>query len=332
MSGFSEALIIFGKVIAVIGAVCCFYAAIWMYDDKQGRVQNKLEEWWIEFHDRQKRALSAATVLMRGIASFANSCLDVTFGHRLISLRAIIVSAHLSVASLFLSLAAFLGTIQVVMGDYVGSPLSSIFEAAASVALATASIGLAVLSTRSIRGRLTSMFGFAALLALILYLSELNASFLALSLLLGMVLGLVSDIAFVAVTRLLLRWCERLEGATWCLIVLSVNTVLGLVLWVAPILLLFSGSLDEHRDLRLLNSEALVFNSLDGFISLFLLLIASFLLLHRFLWPFAARTLYAIAPTPARKALLIVVGLFLLKVGFGEIPEDVRRVIEAFKG
>jgi hypothetical protein len=96
-----------GRSVALAGAVACYYGAILLYPDEQGRIQNKLEEWWIDFDDRQRQALSRAAVFMRGLAALTSKIFDAVFGQKLISLRAVVVSAWLTLTSSFLTTAVY---------------------------------------------------------------------------------------------------------------------------------------------------------------------------------------------------------------------------------
>ncbi len=62
------------RIVSVVGAVACFYGALLLYEDAQGRIQNRLEDWWIRLADTQQAALSRATRFMQGIAAAANRC------------------------------------------------------------------------------------------------------------------------------------------------------------------------------------------------------------------------------------------------------------------
>jgi len=85
----------------LLGAVlvcACFF----LYEDEEGKIQNKVEEWWVTLSDRQKQSRSKIAAFMREVARLTGSGFDRLFGSGLFSLRVIPVSIYLSFASLFL--------------------------------------------------------------------------------------------------------------------------------------------------------------------------------------------------------------------------------------
>jgi hypothetical protein len=85
----------------VLGAVL-ICAGLFLYEDEEGRFQNKVEEWWIKLSDKQKAARSKVAAFMQEVARLTESGFDRLFGRRLFSLRVIPISIYLSFASAFL--------------------------------------------------------------------------------------------------------------------------------------------------------------------------------------------------------------------------------------
>ena len=78
------------------------FAAIFLYEDEEKRIQNKLEEWWVALSDKGIKSRSLAAVFMQETAKLTGRGFDRLLGDRLISLRFIVSSICFSIASLFL--------------------------------------------------------------------------------------------------------------------------------------------------------------------------------------------------------------------------------------
>ena len=101
---------------ALMGGLLSLYAAAFLYGDQYGRIQNKLEEWWLRLSDRQKLAVSWNTAFVREIAGLETRMFDRLFGKTLASFRAIGVSQCLSLASL--GVAVLLGYVFSLLYDH----------------------------------------------------------------------------------------------------------------------------------------------------------------------------------------------------------------------
>src|SRR5664280_1339737 len=70
--------------------------AFFMYEDEQGRWQNRLNEFWVRVDDRAKITGRTSTALWNKISELVVSFLNKTFGARLFSARSVIASVNLS--------------------------------------------------------------------------------------------------------------------------------------------------------------------------------------------------------------------------------------------
>ncbi len=78
-------------------------AALFLHENEEGRIQNKLEEWWIKLSDREKQSRSRAVAFMQDVAKSTGAGFDLLLGKRLRSLRVVFISISFSLASIFLS-------------------------------------------------------------------------------------------------------------------------------------------------------------------------------------------------------------------------------------
>src|SRR6516225_435142 len=90
------------RILTGLAGLTFVYAAIFLYEDEQGKLQNRLEHWWIEVNDQQKIATSQYASFMRELAKVAAGIFDRLFGSRLFSWRALRVSAAFSMGSYLL--------------------------------------------------------------------------------------------------------------------------------------------------------------------------------------------------------------------------------------
>lgn len=75
-------------LIAVIGLICV-YAGTLLYEDEDGRLQNRLEEWWCRLDDTASSALHVNLRILKGLAREAQGRLDAVLGKKLVSIQSI---------------------------------------------------------------------------------------------------------------------------------------------------------------------------------------------------------------------------------------------------
>jgi hypothetical protein len=96
MAGMHHALMIAVRVLAgIIGAIA-FYFAFFLYEDDEGRWQNRIEALWISVHDRAQTTHSTSTALLNEFGDTLGELFDALFGQKLLSFRAFSTSLLLS--------------------------------------------------------------------------------------------------------------------------------------------------------------------------------------------------------------------------------------------
>src|SRR5688572_25419920 len=93
-------------LVCAIGAIL-IYAALFLYEDEESRLQSALEDWWVRIDERSHKALSKHTLFMHNIARLASSGFDKVFGKSLISPKFICASASYSIASFLMVQATY---------------------------------------------------------------------------------------------------------------------------------------------------------------------------------------------------------------------------------
>src|ERR1039458_6353868 len=89
------------RVLNIIG-VLTVYVALFLHENEERQIQNRLEEWWVAIDTRRDRALSKSAAFVQGIARITGKGFDKIFGDDLMSIRTAGVSVCLSIASLLL--------------------------------------------------------------------------------------------------------------------------------------------------------------------------------------------------------------------------------------
>ena len=77
-------------------AALSFYMAFFMYEDEKGAWQNRLENLWASVYDRAKVTDGTTTALFNRLAEAMKILFEKAFGRRLLSLKAVFVSANLT--------------------------------------------------------------------------------------------------------------------------------------------------------------------------------------------------------------------------------------------
>lgn len=269
------------------------YAALFLHENEEGQLQNRLEKLWVAVDDLSKIALSKQTAFLQQVSSMANSALNKLFGARLFSLVAVSTSLCFSFGSfllLELSIKRFLYN----MTD----PHRDLLLVASIIA--TFGVGLLPIPFRYIG--FPWVFGFVSLA---LYVKSqtpptdggsatMTEDFLAFATVL--VGGFVSDILFIALSRWCLRRSSELKNGWKIAGLVSLNGCVGLSL-IAPVFL----QIIRGAEGRYVESEALrslIFlgasNLVTGVIALLFVALALAALLHLAVWPILERPIYSL--------------------------------------
>jgi hypothetical protein len=284
-----------------------------LYEDEEGKFQNKVEEWWIKLSDKQKASRSKVAAFMQGVAQLTGSGFDRLFGQHLFSLRVVPVSIYLSLASFFLLallvvpsakftpgtsrhaaffLFVYFLALGLVPGFFKNKWILRVWWAIIPAALLSIS-GFMVFVFKT-RGARSAFYGIG--LVALLFVSSL-----------------VCDLIYIALTRYVLRRISGIDRIPEILLMVFLNQLA----LVAPVYGPIYAGLWISKYAQMAGGMVLIsimFNFIDflaGFAALFLALL---LLLHRLFWPAVQRPLYAIyrfAPIKQKK-WLVSIGIALL--------------------
>src|SRR6266849_3677624 len=90
------------RTLAVLIGSLAFYIAFFMYEDEEGKWQNRIEKLWVTINDRAKFTVGKTSALFNKVSIVVSRTFDRIFGPKLISLRAVGVSTSYSLAGLSL--------------------------------------------------------------------------------------------------------------------------------------------------------------------------------------------------------------------------------------
>lgn len=95
------------RLLAGMAGALLLYAAFFLYEDEEARLQNRLEQLWNRIDAFQNVAMSAEVAFLQGATRTTTTILDRLLGRRLISIQSVTVSMAFSQASAFVWAASF---------------------------------------------------------------------------------------------------------------------------------------------------------------------------------------------------------------------------------
>jgi len=324
---------------ALLG-VFCVLSAIVLYPNEEGKIQSKFEDFWIRVDDFQNLALTRHATFMTGIAKLETRFLDLVFGNRLISIRALGVSFCFSLGTI--ALLTMLVSYSIMPVRYPQLNSAGVLIMSLGYLICAAIVGAACIWIQN-RNLLRNSIVIAALIFLLLWMVTFRAgppgatSEISIRILLLVLSSFGCDVIFIILTRRLLRWAGEMTSSLKVLATVIVNLFLA-VLFVSPLLVgVHIQLIGDLRDEILITISMIAFsNIVDAVIALFYVLLAVLLLIHRALWPLLTRTLFRMTYIGAkgRRAILTTVGLALLSASVfgGKFPELLKDSVKIFGG
>jgi hypothetical protein len=327
----------------------CLYLALFLYRDERDEIQNRLEDLWKNLHIRQVIALSIQVAFMQTVAERTSRLFDATFGKKYFTVRSFVVSVSLSMASATFAMAVI---VSLIVGGFPGwSPEMEIIVASFVVFL-----GLAItlyfipqLAERRIVLALVLLLALPEIFA-ILKSEQLHPHmnptlwtmyvFLFAPLLLLM--SFACDICFIAGTRWAVDFVSKTESFWKMFVLIASNIVLAVALVIfpfwwggrsSPIVAEVIGPrgsnyVDPHVYVLMLS----ILNLVDGLVAAIFILLALLMIIHRMAWPALARPVFALADMGIvqHRKLTACLGLALLGVSAGKLPEVVKQLLDLF--
>ena len=319
-------------LIHCLGAVL-IYLGVFLYPGEEARLQNRIDQWWNQWWPKldsiQKASRSRVAAFMQGVATVTGRGFDRIFGARLLSLRVILVSIYLSLASLFLLI-----TIMWPWMKYSGPEtrhaavlMLAFFLALAITPAITENRWVLLLWWAIVPVTLLSMSGFIAFVFKTKGSAFASKGIALILLVFGW--SLLCDLGYIALTRFTLRRMQHVDNGWIILLIFLGNLLACAVPLLSPIyvgLQLFKIAPQVGAAIF----ASLLFNSIDVLAGFAAALVAVVLLVHRLSWPILQRPLHAMYRfSPLKqKRWLVTVGLILLFLPRHLTVELVKSLIE----
>lgn len=329
-------LVFTGRVLAAGTGALLICMALFLYEDEEGKLENRLEQWWQRIRHLHHSAISYETAFLQVVMKITSKGFDRLFGERLLGPKALSTSIAYSTAGFCLFLLFGLTF-------YRGEPmlacagiLAGTFYVGFFVALG--SLGLWIqreyvkwcwlIVVVLVNGSIWVVLAGATLGGPLRYSHILAAGFV-------LALAVISDFFFVALTRASFRWASRSNSFARILASAAALLVAGACLSWVPIVLLFR--YDKEIGSTLANFLLLpaASNFLDAAVSLAWLTVAAMMLLHRVIWPLIERPIHAVYrhhvfTTQRKLVLLSGIALLALSVpAVGKILAELLKAIQA---
>lgn len=315
------------------------YAAAFIREDEEGKVQNRLEEWWIRLMYRRDAELSRAARFMRGIATLSSRAFDSVLGKSLWSFQAVGASLWFSLASLGIAILFMSFVARHV--PKLASKVQQIPNVSHVWLFVAACVGFGILPW--LAGRFWAFIIWAAvtlrwlipLSGFVLFAMNKYGFFTVFRILAGIALVLLLsfgfDVLYISITRWMLRMLLHLRQLHEIVGIVALDVVLACVLVYGPIELA-----TVLMKPYLLGSSgawaftALFFNFGDFAACSVFFIVMLAVLVHRLVWPVLERPIYALQRYGVirRKKLLWFIWAVLL-VGPHNIVEFAKYLLEA---
>jgi hypothetical protein len=317
----------------LLGGGLLVYTVVTMFPDEEGILQNRIENLWVAIDDKQKSAVGRATFLFNRIASYVTRIYNRILGVRLVSVQMVGVSSASSIAGFFL-FGAFLllGLLYLSLSRNVAAP-PKFNGALLLIGLLCLIIGSFVLIFAILPSLVRNWFGRAlSLVPLLLFLygvvlglmrgpAALRAN--PLTILIGLFLGVVSDITVLAAVRFSVRLIAT--SARLREIIFAILVQVGAFLLIAVLPFELSTPLIEANK-ESLGAKVLLsliaFNLFTVLGVLGFLLLLAIVLLHRVFWPLLGRLVYSVArfkPLQNNRKAFALIGIMCGLYGLGAL-------------
>jgi hypothetical protein len=305
-----SAVIVFRVVAGVVG-VAAFYLALFLYDDEEGRLHNRLEQLWISVHDRARATSNKSTALVNSIGGILTTVFNRLFGGRLLSFRAVVMSYNMS---------------------FLGATLYGAFKIWASGDSALLNLLLGLLIMCFIIPMMISSKRWVLLFCSLLLLTFFGNAVLVFSTLLpaneiemnvrdemiltiASTLSIVSDFVIVLIIRKAVRALKHSYSIPIVSLIITALVAAGAALFFIQYLIFKYTDADDlggstRYVVNSLSNSLFRDNVLPALMAFLPALALALVILHRSMWPLTARLVYQLPRSKvlANKKLLFSIG------------------------
>jgi len=319
-------------ILALLG-IACWVVPWFLYEDAEGRIRNRLVDWWVSVTTIGEVITRRHVVITRAIAEQSLRAIDFFFGKKPLSVRLIWTSLTLSEAAGYVSMilairvAKFVVEHSPAQAECVSanpdwdSVLLGLLPQMAIVASGFAALALVpLLFDRPIRSKRNIPAILLPVLACALVMPEVTIIYKQTGIINAVVLPAAWNIAAIWVIRALLRRTVRAKRFGVATLVAIVIVPLLLVIWPLRNAIHFDPGaqlatfVNHIRFDKLAAMQWLMLNSIAVIVALceigFSLLLAANLLF----WPFLSNAIYALHTRPPTRIQLRKLGLCFIAI------------------
>jgi hypothetical protein len=314
-----------GRIAAGLVGVFAFYLAFCLYEDEQGKWQNRLDELWVSIDDRSKVTDRTSTAIFNKVGQVLITALNRLFGARLVSFEAVAVSIDLSLG--FLCLTAL------VVPKFFLGPQARITRFMLVFFLAGTAIMFALAFLPPyFQKKWATFVSFLPLIAASgwyfdgLYLHRVSWGAVGINILIPIGMSVISDLVAVYSIRRSFRSMAEAPSISCVVSTIGYLLIIVVIVFVLPLwvdfwgigLLFHSGFHHSHQLLFSILGDAsmiVAFNISTALLCLAPLVVLVVVLGHKLIWPTLARIVYPVARhklVTNRKALCWIGGICLM--------------------
>jgi len=315
------------KTASLLFGSLLLYIAFFMYEDEQGKLQNRIENIWIAVNDKQKASADKATVLFNKVADVVRRVLNRILGTKLISIQMIGVSSSASFASIL----GLVGLALLILRHMGFSRHVVVADPLFYPALLLVGLLLLVLSfINLVFASLPSIYpsAFTRILSLVpvsLFsiglLSPGKARLPGSNLLVlfsALLISVLSDVLLLSAARLSIRWISTSDDRSKILLAFLVQVLIVVLLIVVPFQL---AATFLTRNPNSVTAKILVsvggLNVFTAFAASAFAFAMVIVVLHRAFWPILDRIIYAVARFTIIRNRMLMSSLAVIFVSYG---------------
>jgi len=230
-------------VVGGFGAVA-LYISLFLKEDREGKIQDRVDALWVAVDDRQKLTGSRAAAIFNKVATVVSDAFDRFFGPKSVSIQVIGVSSSLAFAALFLLGGLILGVLLHMLKALPAHPTNLPANIDASLSIVT-TFCLIVGSVLVVVSTLPSVWPcrFTRTLsllpavffvwAIVNLMRHHTVTVLQSAVLLALIFSTFSDITFLAIVRASIRWISKeLRPFTICIVISCQIALTILIIWL----------------------------------------------------------------------------------------------------
>jgi hypothetical protein len=347
----SAVLLSLGQWLGTLVGLALLYMAVFLYDSETGNARNRLVDWWVSVGEARERAVASHEAFAWRMNVTMVGAIHRLWGQRLVSARAAWVSLTLSASALLFSMIVVLSTLYTTTLQFDPNPdgtsaFSIRFDRASDVSVqrwlgAFSMPGKFLVLAIAPALRWSGWRRIMVYSALVLYCSTALDLFrtslsgilfekqwhTATTICLPILFGALWNLAFVAIfIGAVRRYADPAKAWNATMIIFAASAV-GLLLTLLPLKLAAAFKLHQF------NISIALFTSLLSNVFNLLMLVGYFasmalLLLHRLLWSFVERPIYALYRVLPNRKALATVGLTCLGASTGAASQVFHAIID----